>query len=574
IEFPQPVSQRLTGHALIHGLLRLGLYRRAHVVAKIMLDNGVPIRTRTFESILEVLVTSDGSTPRSAGPEFFIYLKNLLFQRSVLSLNPSLVGGKGSRAAFDLFMCARNQKNQARTERMYRALIGSLLFHGELIAACLLFTAILKDCAVRDAIARQLTSPELKENLELELQTVDHYRFLRRSSPYPSFDILKEIIACIAEVLSKDTDEAHKIPFHAALQALANLAYMLDIRQIPYPHLSSLIRLLYRCPKCDNVVWIIRTDNQPVQVNAYDYFHLVLHRLIRKPPRHRPEPRKLKSIARWEPTLYNSRPLDLPACNSLLYYALRHRLSPQLAENVLQYMQDPFWKHSGFRRPAPNVGTFNILLSAGRILRSPIIAETVLQKFQSLNERGLGTIHAVSSPSSSPTNFDTTKWFSNGRFSKSLRRLASESHELSIPQSKRIHADSYTLSSYISYLVSTGRPQVVPSILFQLLPELAIVDHPSWGDLDPEDVKLLRRQSREECLRRVVIYGPHFFVNVLNAVVKAGRTGLAERVWHLAKEAERASWLTAFNENRVKPWCLPVHAYTLMLVCYGSEARK
>ncbi|KAJ3827800.1 hypothetical protein F5880DRAFT_1118346 [Lentinula raphanica] len=581
IEFHQPVSPKLAGHALVHGLLRLGLPRRAQIVAKILMDNGVSLRTKTFETLLDALVTSDGNMPRSTGNEFLAFMKTLLPNSSILSLNPTLTGGKGSRAALHMYMTARNAKQQQRTQRMYRTLIGTFLLHGELIAASLLITIILKDCAVRDALGRQLASPDIKEDPELERQTLAHYRSLRRSSPSPSFDLLRDLIASIGDVLSRDPveDDAYQISFQAALQALANLAYLLDIRQIPFSHLSSLIRVLYECPRCDNTVWIVKKDGQVHHTKAYPYFHHVLERLVRNPPRPRQELSKLRSgtvSSRWKPELDNSRPLDLPACNSLLHYALRHRLSPSYADSILQYMQDPLWKHSGYRRPIPNTVTYNIILSAGRLLRSPIMAETILRRFQHMNERGLGTIHSDLSSSSSISNLDLTEGSSSDRFSSSLRRLSSESHELSLPPpptTKKLSADTYTLTSYIYYLVSVGRADVVPDILFSLLPELAIVDHPSWGSLRPEEIITLRHQSRTDCLRRVVAYGPYFFVAVLNAVVKSGRTGLAERVWYLAKEAERASWLQEFNQGR-EPWCLPVHAYTLMLICYGDEARK
>ncbi|KAJ4471987.1 hypothetical protein J3R30DRAFT_1014520 [Lentinula aciculospora] len=581
IEFRNPVSTRLAGHALVHGLLRLGLPRRAQVAAKILMDNGIHLNTKTFEALLEALVISDGATPRSSGNEFLNLLKTLLPKSSILSLNPTLSGGKGSRAALHLFMSARNLKQQQRTDRMYRTLIRSFLFHGELIAASLLITIILKDCAVRDAIGRQLASPDIKEDPKVEQQSLEHYRFLRRSSPSPPFDILRDLVASIAEVLSRDLveDDAYQISFQAALQTLANLAYLLDIRQIPFSHLSSLVRLLYDCPRSDDLVWIVKTNGEYVQINAYRYFHHVLERLVRNPPRLRDKLQELKPttlLTSWKPILDNSRPLDLPACNSLLHYALRHRLSPNHADNILQYMQDPFWKNSGYRRPIPNTVTYNIILSAGRLLRSPIMVETVLRMFQHINERGLGTIHLDLASTALPANLDATQGTSNDRFSSSLRRLASESHELSLPYpatTKKLVVDTYILTSYISYLVSVGRADVVPDILFGLLPQLAIVDHPSWGDLQPEQIKRLRQQSRTDCLRQVVAYGPYFLVSILNAVVKCGRTGLAERIWYLSKEAERASWLPEFNQGH-EPWCLPVHAYTLMLICYGNEARK
>ncbi|KAG8218272.1 hypothetical protein J3R82DRAFT_3883 [Butyriboletus roseoflavus] len=146
------------------------------------------------------------------------------------------------------------------------------------------------------------------------------------------------------------------------------------------------------------------------------------------------------------------------------------------------------------------------------------------------------------------------------------------------PQPSNVPADMYTLTSYITHLTSTGNPHVVASILFRVLPELAIVDHPAWGDNPPSahERAMMARRARQERLYRAVSLGPHFFTSVLNALCKAGKTGLAERVWLLAKQAEKISWLKVGNEGLeiIEGWCLPIHAYTIMLQVYAAEARK
>ncbi|KAF5390498.1 hypothetical protein D9757_005244 [Collybiopsis confluens] len=653
IHFHQPVSQRLTGHTLIHGLLRLGLPRKAHAVVKVMMDNGVPIRTRTFEAVLQDLVDLDSDRthpPRSTntvglGTELYNHLKTLLPNRqTVLPLHPSVVHGKNTRAALDLFLCARNSKRQRRTERMYRTLIGSCLLHGELIAATLLITAILRDCAVRETLARQLefTGGEQGE----EAKIVEEYRKLKRLSPYPSFDILKEIIASISYVLSRsnrteligDDNDEHKISFRAALQALANLAYMLDIRQMPFAHLASLIRLLYTCPRNEEVVWVVDRKRggreKPVQIGAYGYFHAVLERFLGRLPRFRSEPpTPLPSLSssnqslavRWNSSMVNERPLDLPACNSLLYYALRHRLSTPMAQGVLMYIQDPFWVgdrdvKKRWKRPRVNEVTLNIVLSAARVMRDEGMAGEVLEVWRERG-RGLEVVgreveDEVLSQSLEANSISDSSVVSPYPSFSTSSSSASPSMLISTPATlpaRRLRPDKYTIVSYISYLTSIGRPDVVPGILFRLLPELIIIDHPSsspsstsepYSDSDSDSSSRNSNttrnskaiMAREECLKRVVSYGPHFFVAILNALVKLGKTGLAERVWLLAREAERASWIERFNPGSssspgadgreslgshlngtgkvVQGWCLPIHAYTLMLVCYGNEARK
>jgi hypothetical protein len=188
------------------------------------------------------------------------------------------------------------------------------------------------------------------------------------------------------------------------------------------------------------------------------------------------------------------------------------------------------------------------------------------------------------------------------RFSQTLHRLHHESANVPTSLTTRTHpplfADGYTLTTYITHLTSTGNPHIIPSLLFYLLPELSIIDHPSYGSLTPAERKQLRVDNREMSLRRAVGYGPWGFCVLLNALRKAGKTGLAERVWLLAKEAERASWIPKFwtgvgtveNGEFVKradveewkdgkqpkpgPWCLPVQAYTTMIQCYTAEALR
>jgi hypothetical protein len=137
----------------------------------------------------------------------------------------------------------------------------------------------------------------------------------------------------------------------------------------------------------------------------------------------------------------------------------------------------------------------------------------------------------------------------------------------------RLEADSATIVAYITHLVSTGRPGEIVTLLFDLIPELSVIDHPSWGELSPKERVSARRASREAAVQRGVALGPHFFAAVLNATHKAGKTGLSERVWLLGKACERASWLAA-SRGAGDPWCMPVEAYTAMMQVYTQEARR
>jgi hypothetical protein len=566
INFGRPVSPRLSAHALLHGLIRLGLTARAYRVAYAMMDDGIKIRTATLEAIFHALLPRPYSSRLKDTSRY--RLASSSDGPQILHLQPGIVSEPSTRYAVGLLIQARRQR-QRRTQDMYQALINACLLQGEIIVGSLLFVMVVKDWQLRRTLAARLnccsedsdvSSQSLSEPVAVLRARFEH---LRSEGIFPSKAAMGYILASIDATLSEDPqDESTQKEFQAALQALANLAVLLDNQQIPFREIAPLIRTLYRCPRVQNEVWI-RQKNKAVRVKAYSYFHDVLKRLIDSLPSQRPD--QLGKV--MLPPLHRS------AYNSLLHYALRHRLSPSLANTVLNHMVTQ-------RNPRlPDIVTYNILIRSGTLLRRPDIGEGALD---TLRKRKENVRHGIMVEPSPKRNADFTSSRKgspahNSRFSRALRRLKTESLNLTstslLSCDSPLFADSFTLTAYISHLTSTGQPHVVADILFHVLPELAIVDHPSWGLMTDEERLTLHATSREACLSRAVVYGPHFFTVILNALCKAGKTGLAERVWLLAKEAERVSWIPDFRPD-FKPWCLPVHAYTIMIQCYGAEARK
>ncbi|EGO01457.1 hypothetical protein SERLA73DRAFT_176730 [Serpula lacrymans var. lacrymans S7.3] len=226
----------------------------------------------------------------------------------------------------------------------------------------------------------------------------------------------------------------------------------------------------------------------------------------------------------------------------------------------------------------PDITTYNIIIRSGTILRRNDISDQALDALRQLKQNAQ---HAINVQPSPPISLFTAPGCSDEPASPSVSverwpspHQQSPMQRLDIPRpNSAVLADAHTLTSYILHLTSTGQPHIVADVLFNVLPELSIIDHPSWGSATEEERKEMRRQSRKQRLLRAVSLGPHFFTAVLNALGKAGKTGLAERVWLLAKEAERVSWVPQLLPD-VKPWCLPVHAYTIMLQRYGAEAHQ
>ena len=209
-------------------------------------------------------------------------------------------------------------------------------------------------------------------------------------------------------------------------------------------------------------------------------------------------------------------PFDITTTNTLLHYALQHRRSVRLAEKVFENMT----RHN---RLKPNASTINILTRAEPLLRTSRIKGMCLKLLD--QQKG-----------------ENPK-------PESVLALAARA------------ADTYTLSTVIKRLIESGNPCIVVDALDDILPGL-----------------FSHRASDDDLMKRAIYLGPVVITSLLNALEKTGRTGKAERVWHIAKGAEKMSWAVVRNKGDegmvVKPWCLPVHAYTIMIKVYAREAKK
>ncbi|KZV90535.1 hypothetical protein EXIGLDRAFT_720312 [Exidia glandulosa HHB12029] len=155
-------------------------------------------------------------------------------------------------------------------------------------------------------------------------------------------------------------------------------------------------------------------------------------------------------------------------------------------------------------------------------------------------------------------------------FAHALEKLAIDKFEF--PQSMDLSTlqppDAFTLSSYITYWVSTNQIDRAIDFICMLLPQLTSVAQEG-------DVRTSIRARLGSARTQGAKLGSYFFSAAINALRKSGRIGLAERVWYLARLSEEASWnRDPAVSGGVKPWCLDITAYTAMLQCYAVESKK
>jgi hypothetical protein len=136
--------------------------------------------------------------------------------------------------------------------------------------------------------------------------------------------------------------------------------------------------------------------------------------------------------------------------------------------------------------------------------------------------------------------------------------------------------DVHSLVSYIAYLTESNQESTVTEVLYSVLPELNSSMYRT-NSSRPKHL-LTGKEALYALYERSVALGPYFFTAVLHALDQSGQDALADRIWNVAKKAERLSWThskwTRTPRVVLKPWILGCEPHTVMLHCYGRLARR
>lgn len=558
--YPSPTrtSRRLAAHSLLHLRLRSGDYYNAGNTAERMIVQNIRIRASTLEVLINSLCNDVTSSPEVTE----VHMER---DSAVPMLQATNFLRLGTRAAFQLLTLAR-EHGQQRSIPMYDVLIKACVTHGELVNSSLLYSLLVQDWKAwkdsLDAVSAPrpfkaaVSGPDLgtqELNLLGDAQSqVPQIEVDSIEPPYPTAQLLGEITGGIHSTMSQDPrspgDEAY---LQEPLQALAILVSMVENGHIHFGKLSSIFSAAYHIPKTTHHVWVTKKGKLKL-VKAYPYFHAFLHRTIH-------------SFRNGEPLPFP--PLDTRSYNALLNYTLRHRQSPAFASVVLEHMCG-----RPERMLKPSIQTFNILTRSGTALGRLDISEAALTALRNVPNADHSTIMA-------PLSSTPVKKKKNNRSPKPHPHSPIPSAKFKLPVAVSapnipLSADEYTLTSFIAHLTSAGESRLVAEALLYALPELSSVDHPTWNHLPLQpDGGISERYPRDVRLMRAACLGPHFYATLLNTLAKAGETGLAGRVWLLAMQSQRASWIPGFTPETA-PWVLTIHAYTSMLQCYLLEAQR
>lgn len=289
--------------------------------------------------------------------------------------------------------------------------------------------------------------------------------------------------------------------------------------------------------------------------------------------------------------------------NRLIHYALSTLRSPSMCREVFQHMTQ-------LRQPPlePDAVTFNIILRQATTQRYGSLARAVLTTKRA--EQPQSHTSDVSSEQPSPvvaqTTSDATAANTNrvsspsssaatAAVSAASKRTAIDSELRSIrPMIQQIdaaiaQADSYRLVALVQYVTASGlflrryrhEPghagvkelvmRIYPSLNKQRSAQAGVMGAP---DSQQQRSNLALRPKANQASRHAIL-DPHVLTATLNLAAKAGKTGLALRIWRLIKRTSLQSALqSAAIDVAKKPWQIPVEAATILMSVLASEAAR
>ncbi|KAK4700980.1 hypothetical protein P7C70_g5254, partial [Phenoliferia sp. Uapishka_3] len=143
-------------------------------------------------------------------------------------------------------------------------------------------------------------------------------------------------------------------------------------------------------------------------------------------------------------------------------------------------------------------------------------------------------------------------------------------------QVDRLGENSHTLPILLNALTTEKDLAFLPRLTFAILPELdqSTSSHFTSTSAAPRTPSQILSDFTAPYLSRpepIPGRSPYLYVTLLHALARAGKTGLAERVF---RHARWAAVRSRSPESTEKPWILPPHAFSIMLNLYALESRR
>jgi hypothetical protein len=377
--------------------------------------------------------------------------------------------------------------------------------------------------------------------------------------PAPDNDLLIDIIESLRLDPAKSTAMEHT----TSMRALAYLANTVLSRTLPISSLRSLFHAMsatvHRPPVYPEGI----DPGKIVQSElwAYESFtqiHLALQSLLSAPPMSANSIKYAQSVERAQAgnpgspphpppaqSGYMLPPLTWTSCIVLLRYGMSRLKMPRLAGSLVAYMKQVFG--AGHTAPAAH----NIMLESATRMRDDPMARMVARPLF-----GEGIAEQLSRPgdiieqpvSVSDTPTPTGEHLALGHPDSRLQPIA----------------DERSLTSLITHLTATSQHSVLERLVYKLIPYLSFDSK--------TNARLHTTQPPPPEALPLSLYPV-----LLSGLRNAGKTGLAQRVFSLAKLAEAGLIESTMARYGPTPDAgfprLSIEAYTHMIDIYANEVR-
>ncbi|KAK8849481.1 hypothetical protein IAR55_004815 [Kwoniella newhampshirensis] len=400
----------------------------------------------------------------------------------------------------------------------------------------------------------------------------------------------------IVNSLKLDPTKVSPAEFAASMRALAILANTVLSRTLP---IVALGRLLGACNVApykpdvfpDNIT--ARPEEDAWAFTAHTQIHVTLMSLLFSPPI------SAQSMAMIEANRdqsavddaetsfrqpsssvgrYMLPPLSWGSCNVLLNYAFRALRAPAALQRLMKYMKDVL----GMGRQDPDVYN-KVLRSATVIQENKVAAQAELALFQKVDSRWARPAHAPSRRKDDRTFFLAQRIVEPDPLKAegdTLTNLVVSSPALSHHDSSASpNPNEASVVHQLTYLTVTSQFDRLEDLVYQYIPFLDFSARMSASEA--------RSRVEEQELTSALGHNgrptpqtltPAIYEAILIGLEKDGRTGLAQRVFKVAMQAEQQMSERLGEKNDATrslayQYRLPIGVFTTMLKVWENEVR-
>jgi hypothetical protein len=362
------------------------------------------------------------------------------------------------------------------------------------------------------------------------------------SAPAPTDQLLERVVATLK---LNPVDLEYK----ASMRACAMLSNTILTRTIPYISSRILLNVLERTPMHPPVYpeGITPDESDEWAYAAYTHIHLALRSLLFHPPvlgttiaYHRASHAAVAAGQSRPPIptqiMYMTYPLSAGACRALVKYGLRKLRRPRMVQNMLSYAKQLYG--------LVDTSLMNVLYRELTLLRE---------------WKAVDRVEAI--------------LFGGTNLASSKRKAVPGQETLVIPTpDETVAFDDHSISALISRCCASGQSSRLIKLTYDLIPFLRFSRSMSFEDsLELADETGMNHLVRSTGRPRPAPLTPYLYAGLINGLAKFSQPSLAQRVFHLAMQAEYESARSSAGIQHTQ-FRIPIHVFTSMIIAWHKQS--